>query len=164
MKSLITAALLLALAFPAFAENRVCTGRVHVDVVTDNGGLLAKGDKVIGVGNCTILDERVLRTCPKGSFCRVEGTPGADEALDVVSVKKVRPYQETADDFVGLWDECVFRMAPLKEDGTPFEENEAASCKVALKLQKKLEAHGYCAIAKVGLGRLGKDGICYPIK
>ena len=94
MKSLIAAALLLAFTIPAHAETdtRICTGRVEVEVVTSDGGLLAKGDKMIRVGDCgVILDDRMLRTCPKGSFCRVEGTyGGADESFDVISVKRVR--------------------------------------------------------------------------
>lgn len=101
MKSLIAASVLLAFASPAFAENTICTGRVRVDVVTDNDGLLAKGDKMIHVGDCgVILDDRMLRTCPKGSFCRVEGTyGGADESFDVVSVKRVWPYREGVRDY-----------------------------------------------------------------
>jgi hypothetical protein len=90
MKSLIIAATLLALTIPAHAETQTCTGRVKIEIA-DGDGLNPKGTRELSVGDCYIeQSEQVLRNCPKGSFCRVEGTPDG-EALDLISVKRVRP-------------------------------------------------------------------------
>src|SRR4029077_6816350 len=70
MKSLIAAALLLALASPAYAET--CTGRVKIDAVVNE----LAGGKIAYIGDCMFLPplpKRILRSCPKGSYCRVEG-------------------------------------------------------------------------------------------
>jgi len=96
MKTLILVALLLAAhAAPAPAEIQTCTGRVQIDVVTDNDGLNRKGDRVFSVGGCaftsSVLEKQVLRTCPLGSRCRVEGTPGSDDAIETIkSVTRVQ--------------------------------------------------------------------------
>ena len=113
MKILVAAALLLALSSSAHAET--CTGRVTIHVVTDNGGLNPKGTKELSVGDChTEQNERVLRTCPKGSFCRVEGTRGGDEALEITSVTRVDPYKEGMRDYrEGL----CFRARPYIDHG-----------------------------------------------
>lgn len=102
MKTLVAAALLLALAAPADAET--CTGRVRIDVVTDNDGLNRKGDRVFNVGGCAFvssaLEKKVLRICPLGSWCRVVGPTAGDtdfESLD--SVIKINPYQEGVRDY-----------------------------------------------------------------
>lgn len=90
MKTLILVALLLAAhAAPAPAEIQTCTGRVQIDVVTDNDGLNRKGDRVFSVGGCaftsSVLEKQVLRTCPLGSRCRVEGTLGGDDAIETIN-------------------------------------------------------------------------------
>lgn len=90
MKTLIAAGMLLALASPAFAETRTCTGRVRIDVA-DGQGIGIKGEKYFSVGNCAVDGKRVLRTCPLGSYCRVEGIiSGDDDIATVTSVTKVR--------------------------------------------------------------------------
>lgn len=93
MKTLIAAAMLLALAIPAHAET--CTGPVRLDVVTVSEGLHLKGDKVFSVGGCGFeqpaLQKRILRSCPIGSNCRVEGSsPGDGEIATIDSVTRMR--------------------------------------------------------------------------
>ena len=95
MKTLIAASLLLALIVPAHASTETCTGRVRIDVVTDNNGLYPKGYKQFSVGKCVLEDARlqkqVLRTCPLGSQCRVEGAYAGDAAIETItSVTRVR--------------------------------------------------------------------------
>ena len=76
-----------------------------------------------------------------------------------------RAWIETVHDFGGLYGECVFREPPLKEEGERLEDGEAASCKVADKLAKKLQANGYCIYARAGVGRPSKDRKhCYEIE
>ena len=75
MKSLMAAALLLALASPALAfpaPPETCTGRVEVDAFVNE----LAGGRIAYVGDCMFLPplpKRILRSCPKGSYCRVEG-------------------------------------------------------------------------------------------
>jgi hypothetical protein len=93
MKTLIAASLLLALIVPAHAET--CTGRVQIDVVTDNDGLHIKGERVFNVGKCEFgdpaLQKRVLHTCPIGSQCRIEGSYSGDADIETItSVTRVR--------------------------------------------------------------------------
>lgn len=92
-KTLIAASLLLALTSPAHAET--CTGRVKIDVVTSGDGLYPKGYKQFSVGECVLedpaLQKRALRTCPIGSYCRIEGSYAGDAAIETIdSVKRVR--------------------------------------------------------------------------
>jgi hypothetical protein len=113
MKFLIIAATLLALTIPAHAGNtQTCTGRVKIEIA-DGGGLNPKGTKELSVGDCYIeQSERVLRNCPKGSFCRVEGTSDG-EALDLISVTRVHPYQEGVRDYR---DGLCYRARPYLDD------------------------------------------------
>ena len=94
MKSLIAAALLLALAIPAHAET--CTGRVKIDAVANE----LAGGRIAYVGECMflppMLPKRILRSCPKGSYCRVEGVSYSEgevgpEINAFTSVKRVQP-------------------------------------------------------------------------
>jgi len=89
MKTLLVVSLLLALAAPAHAVT--CTGHVKIDVA-DGQGLGIKGDKVLGVGACdfgdpalSVLAKRVLRTCPLGSHCRIEGTISGDAEIETIT-------------------------------------------------------------------------------
>jgi hypothetical protein len=101
MKTLIAVALLLALSSSAHAAT--CTGRVEIDVA-DGEGLGIKGDKVLSVGACDfgnpVLEKRVLRTCPLGSWCRIEGSYSGDADIETVdSVARIYPYQQGLRDY-----------------------------------------------------------------
>jgi hypothetical protein len=71
VKTLIAVSLLLALAAPTRAET--CTGRVKIDAVANE----LAGGRIAYVGECMFLPpglpKRILRSCPVGSYCRVEG-------------------------------------------------------------------------------------------
>jgi hypothetical protein len=81
MKSLIAAALLLAFISPTHATEdpggprprpEACTGRVKVDAFVNE----LAGGRIAYIGDCMFLPplpKRILRSCPKGSYCRVEG-------------------------------------------------------------------------------------------
>src|SRR4029077_20336104 len=116
MKTLMAAALLLALASPAYAET--CTGRVTIDVVTDNDGLNRKGDRVFNVGGCAFvspaLHKQVLHICPMGSWCRVVGPTAGDDAIESIdSVIRIDPYREGRRDY--RENQC-FRARPYAYD------------------------------------------------
>jgi hypothetical protein len=70
VKTLIAVSLLLALTASAHAET--CTGRVKIDPMNE-----LAGGKIVYVGGCMFLPpklpKRILRSCPAGSQCRVEG-------------------------------------------------------------------------------------------
>jgi hypothetical protein len=89
MKTLILVALLLVHAVPAHASDpATCTGRVRIDVVKDNEGLHIKGEKIFNVGGCEFsrpLQKRILRTCPMGSRCRVEGFFSGDADVETIT-------------------------------------------------------------------------------
>ena len=90
VKTLIAAVMLLAST--SFSHAETCTGRVRIDVETVGDGLYLKGDKVLSVGDCVFEqhEKRVLRTCPLGSRCRVEGHPGGDSTIKtIISVTRV---------------------------------------------------------------------------
>jgi hypothetical protein len=94
MKTLIVAVMALALLSPAHAKPATCIGRAHIEVA-DGEGLDPKGTKTLVVGDCAFedpkLEKRVLRTCPMGSRCRVEGDMTGDNAIEtIVSVTRVR--------------------------------------------------------------------------
>jgi len=95
MKTLILVALLLmAHAAPARTETRTCTGRVRIDVIRTTQELYPKGSRQFSVGGCVVenakLQKQVLRTCPLGSWCRVEGTDAGDDAIEpITSVTRV---------------------------------------------------------------------------
>jgi hypothetical protein len=92
VKTLIAAALLLALATPAHAET--CTGRVKIDPMMNE----LAGGKIVYVGGCMFLpplQKRILRSCPAGSYCRVKGVSYGEgevgpEIDAATSVKRVR--------------------------------------------------------------------------
>ena len=103
---LLAAALLLALASPAFAETETCTGRVKIDAMNE-----LTGGRIVYVGGCMFLpptlQKRILRSCPIGSYCRVEGVSyGAAEDGEVgpeidaaTSVTRIDPYREGMRDY-----------------------------------------------------------------
>ena len=73
MKTLIAAALLLALASPAYAVTETCIGRVT---------------RAVTVDGCVLEDpalrKRVLRICPIGSRCRIVGSYGGDAVIESI--------------------------------------------------------------------------------
>jgi len=114
MKTLIAAGLLLALTSVSHAET--CTGPVSISVETGEG-LFPKGAKVFGVGGCSFgqsaQQKRVLRTCPMGSHCRVEGKFSGDAEFEAItSVTRVQPYQEGIRDYRA--GQC-FRARPYSD-------------------------------------------------
>jgi hypothetical protein len=97
MKTLIAAALLtLALISPAAAEPpETCTGRVDRDVAVNE----LTGSKIMYIGECMILgpvlQKQILRSCPVGSHCRIEGVSYSEgevgpEINTVARVTRVR--------------------------------------------------------------------------
>jgi hypothetical protein len=116
VKTLIAAGLLLALIVPAAAET--CTGRVKIDAMKNE----LAGGRIAYVGECMFLPEiqkRVLRSCPAGSYCRVEGVSYGEgevgpEINAFTSVKQVlSPYQEGVRD----WREGqCFRARPYLDN------------------------------------------------
>jgi hypothetical protein len=117
MKTLIAASLLLALTASAHAET--CTGRVKVDAVANE----LAGGKIAYVGECMflppVLPKRILRSCPAGSYCRVEGVSYGEgevgpEINAVSSVTQVlTPYREGMRDY--REGQC-FRARPYADD------------------------------------------------
>lgn len=87
---------LLLMTTCATAQDAVstCTGRVAIE--TGNGELYPKGVKGLVIGDCFNVEsraneKRILRTCPIGSRCRVEGIEGGDSVLDtLISVTRVK--------------------------------------------------------------------------
>ncbi len=120
---LLATALLLALTSPASAETVTCTGRVKIDAIKVSEGLYEKGEKIFSVGNCVFegsaRQKQVLRTCPMGSRCRVEGTEGGDATIEtIISVTKIDPYREGVRDYrEGL----CYRARPYL-DGSPEQK------------------------------------------
>jgi hypothetical protein len=101
VKILVATALLLALASPGHAET--CTGRVKIITETVGDGLYPKGDKIFYVGDCVFGDPApVLRKCPVGSRCLVEGDHGPDgitENVTIVIRLPATPYKEGMRDY-----------------------------------------------------------------
>jgi hypothetical protein len=121
MKSLIAAALLLALISPASAET--CIGRVKIGPVLTNEELFPKGYREFHVGKCSFedpaLQKKVLHMCRKDAWCRVVGpNPGNDVIDSIDSVIRIDPYQEGMHD----WREGqCFRARPYEFD-TPEQK------------------------------------------
>ena len=118
MKILVAAALLLAFAVPAHAAT--CIGRVKIDVATVSEGLRIKGDRIVYVDDCTFVNpDAILRKCPAGSHCRVEGGDEEDGAIEkVISVTRIDPYKEGVRDYrEGL----CFRARPYIDHGPEQE-------------------------------------------
>jgi transcriptional regulator of aromatic amino acid metabolism len=94
VKTLIAACLLLALT--SFSHAETCAGRVKVDAANE-----LVGGKVLYVDECVFLSSalqrRVLRSCPQGSYCRVEGSSNGDgetgAEIDVID-SVINPYQQ----------------------------------------------------------------------
>jgi hypothetical protein len=116
MKPVMFAALLLALSASAHAET--CTGRVKIDPIMNE----LAGGKIVYVGGCMFLPpalpKQILRSCPAGSYCRVEGVsysegevgPEIDAASSAI---QIHPYQEGMRD----WREGqCFRARPYADD------------------------------------------------
>jgi len=104
VKTLILISLMLtALAVPARAET--CTGRVKVDAFVNE----LAGGRIAYVGECMFLPplpKRILRSCPKGSYCRVEGV--------TYSEGEVGPEIDT---FTSITRESEPKCAPVPMDG-----------------------------------------------
>jgi hypothetical protein len=115
MKILLTATTLLALT--SFSHAETCTGPVKIDVVTSDQELYPKGYKLFSVGECVFedpkLQKQILRTCPIGSRCRVEGAYAGDAAIETItSVTRIDPYRQGMRDYrEGL----CFRARPYYE-------------------------------------------------
>ena len=76
MKPVMPAAALL-LALSSFAHAETCIGRVKIDPMNE-----LAGGKIVHVGGCMFLPpalpKQILRSCPAGSYCRVEGVSYSD--------------------------------------------------------------------------------------
>jgi hypothetical protein len=121
MKSLIAAALLLALACPALASSappETCTGRVKRDAAVNE----LSGTRIVYIGECMFLgrdnQKQILRSCPTGSYCRIEGVTYSEgevgpEIDTFTSVKRVpSPYQQGMRDYR---DGLCYRARPYSD-------------------------------------------------
>jgi hypothetical protein len=169
VKTLIAASLLLvALAAPAHAET--CTGRVKIDVVTDNDGLNRKGDRVFNVGGCAFvssaLEKKVLHICPMGSWCRVVGPIAGDTDIESVdSVTRVQQPRKLTATPAQWKDIRTMSNAFLRCDNSEeYDPEIRKACNLSRKLQDKLVKQGFCTYGHILVGRPSKDGKdCYAL-
>ena len=124
MKPVLLAALLLAFTSPALADDpETCVGRVKIDAVENE----LAGGKIMYVGECMflppMLPKRILRSCPAGSYCRIEGVSYgegevAPEINTFTSATRIDPYREGVRDYrAGL----CYRARPYR-DGSPEQK------------------------------------------
>lgn len=122
MKTLIAAALLLALISPASAET--CTGRVERDAAVNE----LTGDKILYVGGCMILPpalkKRILRSCPVGSYCRLEGLSYAEGEVgpEINGIGSVTPALSPYQEGIRHWREGLCLRARPYPDNSPEQE------------------------------------------
>jgi len=73
-----------------------------------------------------------------------------------------RRWVKTVDEYGELFGKCFFGTPDMQEDGNGVPQ--APVCKAMDKLEKKLQANGYCLVGRAIVGRPSKDRKhCYTI-